>query len=503
MPLISKAQGEHCSIVTMYNVISEGWSVGRNPSTKASRSGAGKGTWEPWMSKQRPYDVGRGIVYSLSSPQLLGKDKFADPKAVGWVNTWINQSIAIAKHVGYTPYDGFGQQRGDADWMYGWWDGGKSFSGIPNQKISVCLQCVWDNFKKYEKISSKQGLFANQKDNWNPTDTYLIKKETDKKITAFCDNLMDEVKQAESAPEIYIQSVNDFLIKMVTEGGLVPISLKKQTSEVSISVKENNIHPIPKGKIDVVKGHLVKPKAYAKFDVVDSKGGGKIDFVSNSFKFTAEIQVGTTANRWHIEERMSSKTSSKAEVKDHNWKDQGGFKNADAQAGNVPITKFQSLITKYAKSGTYSNKIGSSGRVLNGNVKYWADLYDSVSSHNFSEMGKVDMGSTTILGNTLSTEDYFEVLSKIDAANNDKALDAVLAMEFNSYAMKKKRNIKKNEFSGKIMNKLRNLRFLEALVNADNDHNLCMILTAIYYQAAKMKMSDDDLQAPFIKLASI
>ena len=143
----------------------------------------------------------------------------------------------------------------------------------------------------------------------------MIKKETDKKITAFCDNLMDEVKQAESAPEIYIQSVNDFLIKMVTEGGLVPISLKKQTSEVSISVKENNIHPIPKGKIDVVKGHLVKPKAYAKFDVVDTKGGGKIDFVSNSFKFTAEIQVGTTANRWHIEERMSSKTSSKKTVR--------------------------------------------------------------------------------------------------------------------------------------------------------------------------------------------
>ena len=118
-------------------------------------------------------------------------------------------------------------------------------------------------------------------------------------------------------------------------------------------------------------------------------------------------------------------------------------------------------------------------------------------------MGKVNMGKTTILKNPLSTKEYFEVLSKIDAAKDDKALDAVLANEFTSYAMKKKRNIKKNEFSGKIMNKLRNLRFLEALINADNDNKLCMILTAIYYQAAKMKMSQDDLQAPFIKLASI
>ena len=115
MALISKAQGEHCSIVTMYNVINEGWSVGLNPDNKQKRTGANKGTWEPWMSSKNPYAVGRGITYSLAS--ILGQGKYADPKAVGWVNTWINQSIVIAKHIGYTPYDGFGQQRGNTDWM--------------------------------------------------------------------------------------------------------------------------------------------------------------------------------------------------------------------------------------------------------------------------------------------------------------------------------------------------------------------------------------------------
>ena len=69
--------------------------------------------------------------------------------------------------------------------------------------------------------------------------------------------------------------------------------------------------------------------------------------------------------------------------------------------------------------------------------------------------------------------------------------------------MKKNRKIKKGEFSGKIMNKLRNLRFLKAMINADEKGDLCMLLTAIYYQAAKMKMKDSDLQAPFIKLASV
>ena len=502
MALISKAQGEQCSIVTMYKVINDGWSVGLNPDNKQKRTGANKGTWETWMSTKNPYGLGAGITYSLAS--ILGQGKFNDPKAVGWVNTWINQAIVIAKHIGYTPYDGFGQQRGDTDWMYGWWDGGKNIGGIPRSKVSDSLQCIWDNFKKYERISSKQGLFANQKDNWNPTDTYLITSDADKKLIEYCDNLTGQVKEAEAAPEVYIRSVNDFLIKLVNEGGLVPISLKKQTAGVSIEKKENNIHPIPGGKIDVVKGHLIAPTAYAKFDVIDTKGGGTLDFVSNSFKFTAEIQVGSTGNRYHIEQRMSSKVTSKAEVKDHNKKDiGGGFIAADAQAGNVPVAKFEELITRYAKSGTYDSKIGTTGKVLNGNVKYWADLHDEVSQHRFKEMGKVNMGDTTILKEQYNTEDYFKLLSEFDKAKNDKELDAAVANAISSYAMKKSRKIKKGEFSGKIMNKLRNLRFLKAMINADEKDDLCMLLTAIYYQAAKMKMKDTDLQAPFIKLASM
>ena len=121
--------------------------------------------------------------------------------------------------------------------------------------------------------------------------------------------------------------------------------------------------------------------------------------------------MGSTGNRYHIEQRMSSKVTSKAEVKDHNKKDlDEKYKAADAQAGNVPVAKFESLITKYAKSGTYDSKIGTSGKVLNGNVKYWADLHDEVSKHRFKEMGKVNMGDTTILKEQYKTEDYFELL---------------------------------------------------------------------------------------------
>ena len=240
----------------------------------------------------------------------------------------------------------------------------------------------------------------------------MITSDADKKLTEFCGNLTNEFEKAEATPEVYIRSVNDFLIRLVNEGGLVPISLKKQTAGVSISSKENNIHPIPGGKIDVVKGNLIAPTAYAKFDVIDTKGGGTLDFVSNSFKFTAEIQVGSTGNRYHIEQRMSSKVTSKAEVKDHNKKDLGGgFIAADAQAGNVPVAKFEELITRYAKSGTYDSKIGTTGKVLNGNVKYWADLHDEVSKHRFKEMGKVNMWSTSVLGESYDTQEYFELLS--------------------------------------------------------------------------------------------
>ena len=161
------------------------------------------------------------------------------------------------------------------------------------------------------------------------------------------------------------------------------------------------------------------------------------------------------------------------------------------------------MITKYAKSGTYDSKIGTSGKVLNGNVNYWADLHDEVKQHRFKEMGKVNMGDTTILNQSYGTQEYFELLSDFDKAKNDKELDSVLAVADTSYAIRKNRRIKKGEFSGKIMNKLRILRFLKAMINADEDDDLCMLLTAIYYQAAKMKMKDSDLQAPFYKLASI
>ena len=42
---------------------------------------------------------------------------------------------------------------------------------------------------------------------------------------------------------------------------------------------------------------------------------------------------------------------------------------------------------------------------------------------------------------------------------------------------------------------------MQAVINARKKHELCMLLTSVYYGAAKMKMTKDDLQGPFIKVA--
>ena len=49
--------------------------------------------------------------------------------------------------------------------------------------------------------------------------------------------------------------------------------------------------------------------------------------------------------------------------------------------------------------------------------------------------------------------------------------------------------------------KLYNLRFLQALREADKKDDLCMLLTSIYYGAAKMMQKSTDLVGPFLKLS--
>ena len=464
---VSKPQGEQCSIVTMYYLLTQKVSMGETT-----------GKWENWMDKKLPKGISSEYIKALDS--ILGKGKSV--KEPEWVNTWINQAIEIQKYLK-------SKNALNKKWMYGWFDGGKTFKGIPGGKTTDSLTCVWKIFEGIPEIKSE---FNSQKDNWNPADTYLVTVEVATKIHPWCIKLKEKFVDGGGDWKKFVGTVNARMSNLVKSNQVVPISLKKQTSKVSMKYKVTNVNPI-NGTIDVVKGDFTHPP-YCYFEVSDRNG--KCDFRGNSFLFKASIQTGAykdgmeyqdDAQYYKIEQRMQ-KTSNKQEVKDIKTTDQGKFKDANAQAGNMPVKKFKELVTEYAKSGTYDKDIPKIGTPLTKpQIKFWADEYDKISGQSRVDM---DLGSTTISGVKYSTLDYFIKLSELDQAD-DNEVAQILGVD----------SIDKGTFSAKLRNKLCNLRFMRAILNAKKSDDLCMFLTKIYYGATKQKMSDKDLQGPFIKIS--
>ena len=493
MASVTKAQGEHCSIVTMYWVISEGSSVGSDPSigtVGATRSLPGK--WASWMTKQSPAYLGRDLTRSVSG--ILGSGIWNS--SPDWVNTWVNQAIVIAEYIGYNYNTKPGGVNivGDPGWLYGWWDAKGIFKGIPAQRQTDCLQCIWKEFQSIPKIKKVLG----QKDSWNPTDTYMVQKKTADEMHGYCSNLIKQFQAGIVAAEAFVGSVDVYLSKLVKEKTLLPISLKKMTTGVSMSIKVNNVEDIPNGEIDIVSGHLTQ-NPYSYFELSDRSG--KLDFRGNSLVYKSEFTAMAYRHQYQIEQRMQGATGNKQEVKDIVRTDAGGYKAAGAQAGNVPVDTFKKYIKEWAGVSNYDYKVGSIKNAIGNDSQYWADLYDEIKRYNSSHWKSVDLGTTSILGNKFTTREYFDLLGQIEQQKNDTALDNFLSSKFVDYARSNKKLRGMDKLPGKVRNKLYNLRFLQALMNADKQGDLCMLITSIYYSAAKMMIKKTDLIAPFLKLS--
>jgi len=533
---MKKEFGEQGAVVAMYHIIGLGASPGVNPPGSVNEGVERTVTYKSWMAKKMPsppknpskaekfnamMDAFESFLPKSGADSLYHtkstKTEVISVNAV-WVNTWISQALLIKK---YIKDKGFGKKA----WKYGWFDKDKvgsdsTIKGIPTSLVSSSMECIWDDIFFKDKDIKKE--FASQKDSWNPADCYLITAKGEKKLHKYCDELYDEflsvgnVVSLENADLMkqFVGSVNTKMCNLIKEDHvLIPISLKKMTTRVSMSYKENNLHPIPGGKIDHVKGYF-REVPYSYFQVEFRKG--LLNFRGNSFLFKAHIKVGTYANDYEykepefeniykIEQRMQ-KTSNKQEIKDIRKTDDGELKDADAQAGNVPAQKFKDLIKGWAGVNDYDFNIPPVGTPFSdAELKYWAKEYDDLNGQDLSVRTgavDVDLGETTIMGQPFNTESYFQILGQLDRAPEDNPR-AIAMIVPGGKAMPK------GSFSAKIRNKCYNLRFLRALTNAKkstkgpigNRSELCMLLVRLYYLAAKMKMDDSDLQGPFVKLS--
>ena len=512
MSINAQVEGEHGSIVTMYYAFSKGATMGMIPEGKVPRTRTNPGKWDKWMQSELPAGLSPDLITALDDNVLKGNDKIsAGSKATkAWVNTWANQAIEVGKYIGQPvnigPEDT--SATSTTSWMYGMFGKNprhddKAIPGIPTTKVSTCLQCVWDVISQLGDDSLKQA-FGNppKKDSWNPADTFMVDSTREGKIHDWCTKLVDEFTSGGVPFAKFVGTLNTELSNWVQEGALVPISLKAMTSGVTMSYKENNVYPFKgSGKINVVGGEFTEPP-YAYFQIVDNRGAD-LDYKGNSFVFKASITAGAykegyeyqdDVQYYKVEQRLQGK-SSKAEIKDVKVKDAGGFKDANNQTGIMPSKKFKDLITEYAgpEVGTYNKFIPPIGTAFSEyEISYWAKQYNGLKT-SLRNIG-IDLGDTTIFGKKYTAYWYFRRAAELDKLEGQAFTTKVIELGG-------KKSLKKGKFSAKLRNKCLNLRFMRAISNARKKHELCMLLTSIYYGAAKMKMTNEDLQGPFIKLS--
>ena len=378
-----------------------------------------------------------------------------------WYVTFLNQSAALKKTLG------------NNNWKYGWYDGGVGWARgkIEDDKVSYIMGKIWDTFTDAQKK-----IFGGQKDSWNTADVFVVNSKQE-------ENILNRVKQLQkefedpTPPEIFIGTLNAYLSQLAKENILLPISLKKQTKSAPVKVTPTNLDAVPVEGISATNGQFLA-KPYSYFEISDR--GGKINFKGNSLFFKAQFSVGAYPYNYQIEQRMQGK-SSKAEVKDLVVKGNKGKRGpADAQTGNVPMPLMKQLIKEYSGEG-YDDKI--TGKL---DEKYWVPYF--VSIYNASK--KIfDLGTLTIMGEARTPEQFMKQAIQIDNLT-DKQVRVLYKAS-------------KNAFSAKLRNKLRHLRTIKSILNAQQKGDaFSKFLMYIYFRAAKMNINQEDLVGPFLKVSS-
>ena len=316
------------------------------------------------------------------------------------------------------------------------------------------------------------------KDSWNTADVFVVNTQMEKEILKQVKIYQNDFQDF-APPQIFIGTLNAYLSELVRNNDLIPISLKKQTKNAPVRVKETNVDDVPVEGLKPFDGEFLA-KPYSYFDIVNR--GSKLNFTGNSLFYKASVQVGNYPYFYQIEQRMQG-NSSKAEVKDLVVKgDKGKRGPADAQTGNVPMPQFKALVKEYTGED-YDLNIPAIGSKID--AKYWSNYLTSIYSKAKSNF---DFGKFTIFGKTYTPKEFMEFAIRLDNLSDEK--------------IKILYKMNRNAFSAKLRNKLRHLRTIKAYLKAQEKNELSQFLMVVYFRAAKMNITDEDLVSPFLKVSS-
>ena len=409
-----------------------------------------------------------------------------------WYNTFIEQAKVLCKYklskhtIGSTTsvYD------------YGWYDGIPK--GVDRADVTTLLPDIWNLMgpKVWDLFGGK-----GQKDSWNTADVFLVKKNQSAEILRRVKVMHKEfIEICCTEPGVFVGSINTLLTQYVKSGALLPISLKMKTGGVGMTVKETNMHEWGEtGKIEIVKSKFTTaPFMHMNVLERESKisfggGPGKKDG-GNSLQYFANFKVGDYETKYLIEYRLSGNLM-KGETKDIKLTNKGTEKRATAQTGTVPVDKLSEIIEKF--SGEKDDKdIPIHTKSLNNSsdISTWTTYLKGIMNDSSLKktMGKLEIkiGDINETYNN-DVEGYIKKLFEIDEMCIDNPTLAA-----------KKLNTSIDKFPQKIRLKLRQLRVLKSLINANKDQKkLNEFIVHTYYLSAKQNISNADLNGPFLKIS--
>ena len=184
---------------------------------------------------------------------------------------------------------------------------------------------------------------------------------------------------------------------------------------------------------------------------------------------------------------------------------------ASAKTGSIPVATFRELIKEFTEEDVNDNiplkdtdYLGKHAEDKGADVKYWADKLKKVMNDPDIKITdlKIQCGPKAYKGQ--GTGPKFGGPNKKIGTN---AFDWVWLCNKIDYLAPAQCQIlygypKSKKFKQNLRGKLRGIRYMEAIVNAKEQGRLGEFLIRAYYTSAKIKLKADDVQAPFVKIAS-
>lgn len=458
----STARQEQCSLAAIYFAYKRGASLNTDIKNKKSRDA------------QFALNKVLNRIYGTKMPK-------------NWYNTFIEQAqvlcnFKLSSHkIGSTTdaYD------------FGWYDGSSPLGVSPGDTTTL-LQDLWELFgSPVWKLFGGRG----QKDSWNTADVFMVKKGQDSKIYNAVKVMHENfIEKCCTDPGVFVGSVNTLLTQYVQSGVLLPISLKVKTSNVDMRVKPTNMHEWGEsGSIDIQTASFMTPP-FMYFDVLNRGGlnfGEKPTGKSggNSLQYFAQFRVGDYETKYLIEQRMSG-DGTKAEIKDILLTNKGTDTRAGAQTGTVPGFKFKEIIKDFSGEDE-DHMVPDKNSHLNKNnyITYWGTYLENIVSDTTIPKS---IGNLSIRkGNTIESykpKEFIERVFELDQTVIQDPNTAKTMFETDDVS----------GFSTKLRLKLKQLRFIKAMIDAKK--RFPELIIHLYYLAAKQNISESDLNGPFLKI---